>query len=133
MPTAETIEMEVSKSDALENDGDIGHDVIVAKGCSEVSDNSRGSGRITSSLPELLKVSEFRQLYLSNPAVKISSLQHKWNRFINRKCRRACLMKCLTNTFPVWSMLQAYNVRTELLSDFVAGLSVGIVQIPSSK
>ncbi|XP_064604950.1 prestin-like [Liolophura sinensis] len=132
MPTTKTIEMEVSKPDVHEGDEDIGHNLIVANGCSEAYEHSLGSGRITKCTPEHLKVSEFRQLYLSNPSVKSSSVKRKWSRLVKGKCRRTCLRRCLTTTFPVWTMLQAYNVRTELVNDLVAGLSVGIVQIPSS-
>ena len=45
-------------------------------------------------------------------------------------CDSRSLKKSLTKRFPVWKIMKKYKWRTDLPSDIVSGLTVGIMQLP---
>ena len=45
-------------------------------------------------------------------------------------CSGRCMLQGVLGKFPIIETLRTYSFRTRLLSDFVAGLSVGIMHIP---
>ncbi|XP_045204648.2 sulfate transporter-like [Mercenaria mercenaria] len=45
-------------------------------------------------------------------------------------CDKRSQKKCLTKRFPVWRIMRKYKWRTDLPSDIVSGLTVGIMQLP---
>lgn len=48
-------------------------------------------------------------------------------------CSKACFKNFIFATFPFLSILKAYNVKTDLPSDIISGLTVGIMHIPQGK
>lgn len=45
-------------------------------------------------------------------------------------CDKVSQKKCLTKRFPVWRIMRKYNWKLDLPSDIVAGLTVGVMQLP---
>lgn len=48
-------------------------------------------------------------------------------------CSKACFKNAIFAAFPFLSILRTYNVKTDLPSDVISGLTVGIMHIPQGK
>jgi MFS superfamily sulfate permease-like transporter len=43
------------------------------------------------------------------------------------------IWKIFTNAFPFFSWIKSYGWKSDLFADFVAGCTVGVMQIPQGK
>ena len=48
-------------------------------------------------------------------------------------CTPSCLRVFVFSLFPFLTIMQDYNVRTDLSGDIIAGLTVGIMHIPQGE
>lgn len=49
---------------------------------------------------------------------------------ISMKCRKVKPMTILKNTIPLIGWFSAYNWKTDLLGDIIAGITVAVMHIP---
>ena len=52
---------------------------------------------------------------------------------MKRKCSKTCLKKSLLSTFPFLKIMREYAPLKDLPSDVIAGVTVGIMQIPQGE
>jgi len=75
--------------------------------------------------------SDFKEKYqftaIDNP--KVSERLHDT---VHRHCAPSgsCVVKFLLSLFPFIGIMKQYSIRRDLLSDIIAGLTVGIMHIP---
>ncbi|XP_060582820.1 prestin-like [Ruditapes philippinarum] len=77
------------------------------------------------------KTADFRSIYRrpDKPSPGISeTIKEQMHNMC--PCDARSLKKSLTKRFPVWKIMKKYKWRTDLPSDIVSGLTVGIMQLP---
>lgn len=61
-------------------------------------------------------------------------MRHIHQRLKGRRCNilpsRDCFMKSIASLFPFVSIMQQYKIRSDLINDVMAGLIVGVMNIP---
>ena len=50
--------------------------------------------------------------------------------WVRKNCSKQCLKTSLFNTFPFLEIMRGYSPLRDLPSDVIAGITVGIMQIP---
>ena len=59
-----------------------------------------------------------------------SSIKEFLRYFCRQHMKQWSSFKCLSSLFPIISWLPNYSWRSELISDIVSGLTIGVLQIP---
>ena len=64
---------------------------------------------------------------LKSPKERLRMMRDKY------RCSVECSKKMLQSFFPFLGIMKAYNLKKDLIGDLVAGLTVGIMQIPQGE
>lgn len=81
----------------------------------------------------IYRENDLTQLYNTNEKKEktlfIAYVRNSW-----RNCfSRTCLISTIFSLIPVLTWLPKYNIKTDLVRDMAAGLTLGIIQIPQGK
>jgi len=76
---------------------------------------------------------EFHERY--NFTTEDKSISQQMLEWVNKKCAQSELFnkKTLLSFFPFIGIMRHYNLRGDLFSDIIAGLTVGIMHIPQGQ
>lgn len=90
--------------------------------------NSRMDGEIVSK--KWSKVVDFEEQYALQDAAPKATLRQRITGFAGKCCTRDKLKSTLHSNFPFINVIRRYKILQDLPSDIIAGLTVGIMQIP---
>ncbi|XP_076117313.1 prestin-like [Mytilus galloprovincialis] len=90
--------------------------------------NSRMDGEIVSE--KWSKVVDFEEQYALQDAAPTATLRQRITGFAGKCCTRDKLKSTLHSNFPFINVIRRYKILQDLPSDIIAGLTVGIMQIP---
>lgn len=84
------------------------------------------------------KIQISRPIYWTHEFIKTHQLDIKqepkinWFKKVFQKICK-CSIERVTGMFPVINLLRTYNIKSYLLNDIVAGMTVGFMQLPQGK
>ena len=80
---------------------------------------------------QVMKVREFEYHY-RNPSKEDDSVRDRLQKAVVLKCSCSgkCLCDCVQDKFPVVEMIKTYKFKKNVMGDIIAGISVGVLQVP---
>ena len=81
---------------------------------------------------QVMKVREFEHLYRNASKNEVDTVEDLVKKPIALKCSCSgkCLCDCVQDKFPVIEMIKTYKFKTNIIGDIIAGVSVGLQQVP---